>query len=311
MTRTAILFVAHSVTAEILRRYRCIADGLPEGMEAFFALDATRTRVRHRISKRLARSCNLFLFSRDLLSRLPYNRARDDWQGRSLVPGLQDLLPQLFRRLHPGYEFIYFVEYDVLFTGAWQRFFSAFQASDAALIATSVSPKHDVPNWVHFAGFQPDRTLPEERITRSFMPISRYSQAGLDALEDSYRRGWRGHHEVLVPTAMLDAGLAIEDFGGDGPYVRDGNVNRFYTSARKTRSLTPGSFVFIPQPSEVPTDRPVLLHPCKTSLTLDLPTAFSLLRGGRYDTRGDLARCLSDPRIGAVGEAEARPLPDE
>ncbi len=309
MARTAILFVAHSVNRELLRRYRSIADDLPSGFDAFFALDATRSRVRYRVDRSMARTYNLFLFSRDLLSKLPYERARRDWQGRSLVPGLQDLLPQAFRRLNPGYDFIYFIEYDVLYSGRWRSFFSAFQDSSSAYIATSVTAKVEVPDWEHFATFKTDRPLPDERILRSFMPICRYSTPGLDALEERYSRGWRGHHEVLVPTATLDAGLTVEDFGGDGRYVRPGNRNRFYTSSRLEETLAPGSFVFIPEPSEVPRDRPVLLHPCKTDLGMDGSTLFRLLRHGPLIIRADLAKSLGDRRI-AMPCGKSKPQAD-
>lgn len=300
MKKTAVLFLAHSMNAELLRRFRLIADQLPGGVEAFFALDATRTRVCDRISKKLARQTNLFIFSREILSKLPYRRAREEWRGRSVVPGLQDLVPQLFRRLNPEFDYIYFVEYDILYTGEWKNFFAHFQESDASFLTTSIAPKSEVPVWEHFATFQPDRPLPETHIIRGFMPICRYSTEGLLALEERYRRGWRGHHEVLVPTAILDAGLKLEDFGGDGSFVRKGNENRFYTSSRLAENFAPGSFVFIPGPSEVPRDRPVLMHPCKTSLGLDLRTLIDLIFTGRHDVASTLSKCLSDPRVSAT-----------
>ena len=40
--------------------------------------------------------------------------------------------------------------------------------------------------------------------------------------------GWSGHHEVVIPTAVSYLGMKIEDFGGNGEYVRLGNENRFY-----------------------------------------------------------------------------------
>lgn len=266
-------------------------------MDAFFALDATRTRVNDRVSRKLVRSENLFLFSRKILSELPYRRAREEWRGRSVVPGLQDLVLQLFHRLHPEYHYFYFIEYDVLFSGAWHDFFAHFQDSEAGFMTTSIAPKSEVPKWEHFGTFQTDRPLSDTQIIRGFMPICRYSAEGLLALEERYRRGWRGHHEVLVPTAILDAGLGLEDFGGDGAFVRSGNENRFYTSSRLAENFAPGSFVFIPGPSEVPTDRPVLTHPCKAKLNLDVPTLFDLVFSGRYDVAGALNQSFADSRI--------------
>ncbi len=99
-------------------------------------------------------------------------------------------------------------------------------------MATNISPKPDVPKWDHFNSFHTDKPLSETDITRAFLPICRYSDIGLEALEERYARGWFGHPEILVPTSTTDAGLTLEDFGGDKPFVSPQNVNRFYTASR-------------------------------------------------------------------------------
>ena len=40
--------------------------------------------------------------------------------------------------------------------------------------------------------------------------------------------------------------MVIEDLGGDGQFVRPGNVNRWYTSTLTSQNLAPGSFVARP-----------------------------------------------------------------
>ena len=40
--------------------------------------------------------------------------------------------------------------------------------------------------------------------------------------------------------------MVIEDFGGNGEFVRPGNANRWYTSTLTSQTLAPGSFVARP-----------------------------------------------------------------
>lgn len=296
MPRTAVLFQVHAINQEIVRRLRLLEAGMAPDMDCFLALDATASRVRMRVSRELAREHRLFFFSRALLERLPSPRAQGQWLGRSIRPGLCDLVPQLFRRVHPEYDFVYIVEYDVLYSGDWAAFFSHFRRSEADLLATNVASRSELPDCVHFQGLATDRSPTPEESLRAFMPICRYSAAALAALEERYHRGWRGHFEVLVPTAVRDAGLRLEDFGGDGPFVAPGNRDRFYTSNRLSDHLRPGSFVLNPAPTERPgPDRPLLLHPCKLELQLDAPTLWTLLRSGPYSIR---RHTLGYPQLG-------------
>ena len=37
-----------------------------------------------------------------------------------------------------------------------------------------------------------------------------------------------GHHEVLLPTLLYNEGFLLEDFGGEGTFVRPENKAKFY-----------------------------------------------------------------------------------
>ncbi|MFW5697957.1 MAG: hypothetical protein ACOCX1_05320, partial [Fimbriimonadaceae bacterium] len=76
--------------------------------------------------------------------------------------------------------------------------------------------------------------------------------------------GWDGIYEVVWPTVLHNAGLTIEDFGGDGRFVRPENINRYYTSTPEGVGLSPGTFVYRPMFRKVPNgSRDMLWHPVK------------------------------------------------
>ena len=70
-------------------------------------------------------------------------------------------------------------------------------------------------------------------------------------------------HEVCIPTVLHHYRLAIEDIGGDGEFVVEENINRFYRNTPGVDGLGPATFVCPPtQPiSEVLPDK--LYHAVK------------------------------------------------
>lgn len=181
-------------------------------------------------------------------------------------PGNVELPVLLFFKAHPGYDHYWTVEYDVRFTGAWDAFFSAFEKNDADLLGTTLTRYERIPDWFHW----PSLALGAMRVgqdayLRGFFPLYRLSRRALERLDRDYRTGVKGHFECLVPTLLCHAGMTIEDIGGDGEFVRPGNVNRFYRNTPTKGHLGPGTFVFRPI-MERPGDEPnTLWHPVKPS----------------------------------------------
>jgi hypothetical protein len=123
------------------------------------------------------------------------------------------------------------IEYDVLFTGHWGEFLSAFRDNDADFLASHLRDHHEEPDWFFWNSIQaPDRNDSVRRLVRAFCPVQRVSRRALQLLEVKIQQGWVGHFECLVPTLLRDSGYTLADIGGDGTYVPDALRNRFYTS---------------------------------------------------------------------------------
>jgi hypothetical protein len=96
-----------------------------------------------------------------------------------------------------------------------------------------------------------------------FFPFARLSAQTIDAVIAAGQNGIDGFYEVVWPTVLHHRDLVIEDIGGDGQFVRPGNVNRWYTSTLTSQNLSPGTFVARPIRFRPGLKRNKLWHPVK------------------------------------------------
>lgn len=178
-----------------------------------------------------------------------------------------DLLQLLFWQTHPDFVQYWFIEYDVEYCGDWGVLFNRFRASEADLLATKIVPLSQTPRKAEL--LEPRLSLPPALAGRAgetmlaFFPICRFSPAAFRCLDTRYREGIVGHYEMTLATCCFLDGLVLEDFGGNGPFVRPHNRNRFYFCTPHTFSHSPGSFVFRPVMRRALMRRNTLWHPIK------------------------------------------------
>ena len=276
MTRTAVLFTTHVINERVRAHFRKLRDELPPGYELILFYD--EQRLSERAVKKLAGD-----------AVLPHEN--EGWKrfkrvGRfeHKIPGNEDgLLMNAMDRL-PGYDWYWYIEYDMAFSGDWRTFFRAMAASDADLLAINMIRHDDCPDWPLWKSLEipADHQLPPDKWIRAHFAISRFSSRINAVLVPVYKQGWSGHAEALLATLADQEGMRIEDIGGDGEFVRPGNVNRFYRSTPTSNSLGPGTLVFRPAMDQ-PGDEPDMLwHPVKKASRHDWdseePALLSLAR---------------------------------
>ena len=271
--KSAILLLTHLDNRWVFRQFSKLIKECSDRFDVFFLCDNSTGRF-----DRFNKDKRFFLFSIEDLAGLDYpgkvssGRLRGPHQNDrhhqrfNFDPGNVDLPVLLFFRDHPQYARYWVVEYDVRFSGGWDMFFSAFEASPADLLGTTLTRYDETPDWHHWptldlAG-KPGR---KEQFLRGFFPIYRLSRRALERLDSDYRNGVQGHFECLVPTLLALAGMTIEDIGGDGAYVRPGNRNRFYRNSPHRASLAPGTFVFRPVMDRPGAEPGKLWHPVRPS----------------------------------------------
>ena len=168
---------------------------------------------------------NLFVFTSDVLNELGYTPIE---KGK-LVPGSNHFPLLKFFKENQCYDYYWLVEDDVRFSGDWKDFFDSFASSTSDFLSSVIETKAENPTWYWWTSLKTgNEVIAEEKLLKSFNPIYRLSSQALACIDAHLRIGWMGHYEVLLPTLLYNKGFLLEDFGGEGTFVRPGNNARFY-----------------------------------------------------------------------------------
>ena len=168
---------------------------------------------------------NLFVFTSDVLKELGYTPIE---RGK-LVPGSNHFPLLKFYKENQGYDYYWLVEDDVRFSGEWKDFFGSFASCTSDFLASVIETKAENPTWYWWTSLKTgNEVIAEEKLLKSFNPIYRLSSQALVCIDAQLRIGWMGHYEVLLPTLLYNKGFLLEDFGGEGTFVRPENNAKFY-----------------------------------------------------------------------------------
>lgn len=260
MPRTAILLATHLIDDTVIEQYRALQTEAGADADVFVLYDNTRGDWP---AVSAGHDFRAHPFNWDEIYargyKVDFYRRRElHWLGHN------DLTTLSFWRAHPDYDYYWFIEYDVRFTGNWRDFFDEFRDNRADLLTTTLVRRRDVPDFYWWASFHsPKWFFRRHHLLRAFLPVYRISQQGCALLEATSLAGWRGHHEVKVPTVLLYHGLKLEDIGGSGEFVPQNRMNKFYSNDPTSAALDSGSFRFRPFMNEPGPQRNMLWHPVK------------------------------------------------
>lgn len=267
--RTALLFQTHFFDPGLARDFAALRRQCPPGFDCLVLIHLPPGAP---VPRRLAQVPH-HLVRTDELRALPYPRktAEADWTGRRWEiwgGGHCDLIALHFYRAHPGFDRYWVVEYDMRFTGRWGDLLGAFEESEADFLATSMRRRRDNPvwwNWESVQGPAEEAEIERHRIA-AFPPIFRASRRAMATMDAAYAAGWGGHLEASWATILSLHGLALEDIGGSGEFVRPGNEDRFYLAARPHAGcdlLCPGTVMAKPPLYRAGSTPGRLYHPVK------------------------------------------------
>src|SRR5262245_36305168 len=166
-------------------------------------------------------------------------------------------------RENPEYDYYWLMEYDVRFSGHWMVFFRHFANSSSHLLATTLFDHDFRPGWEHWKTLKSPQDVPHRERVRALLPLYRLSNPALQVLHQAYCEGWSGHYEVTTPTILKTSGFSLEDFGGSGSYVAEGNYNRFYRNSPGIPGLAPGTFTYAANQISAAYPPNLLWHPVK------------------------------------------------
>lgn len=168
---------------------------------------------------------NQFVFTSDVLKELGYT----PMERGKLVPGSNHFPLLKFYKENQGYDYYWLVEDDVRFSGEWKDFFGSFASCTSDFLSSVIKTKAENPTWCWWTCLKTgNEVIAEEKLLKSFNPIYRLSSQALVCIDAHLRIGWMGHYEVLLPTLLYNKGFLLEDFGGEGTFVRPENNAKFY-----------------------------------------------------------------------------------
>jgi Protein of unknown function (DUF3405) len=253
----ARLFVTHvwspDIESEFLKLLAC------DDCDTWLLLDS-RLSSAEIIAARYPRH---HIFSEASLRRLPHAKM-PTLRGNQHLP-----LIDFFNR-RPDYDFYWFIEYDVRYTGDWSDFFERFDLTPCDLCTAHIRRFHEEPFWWWWPTFRHEaRRISPRHWIRSFNVIYRISNNALQFLDRALRCGWVGHYELLIATLLHHNGFRLLDFGGHGSFVEPGSINSVYTSrASLSGGFSPhGTIRYRPPRAATGSRENMLYHPVKPSVT--------------------------------------------
>lgn len=186
--------------------------------------------------------------------------------GDQLLPGNVHLVELDFYRNHPGFDYYWFIEFDVVFSGNWATLFRAVRDDRADLLAGHVRGFQQERKWPWWETLDlPGCPLSQAEWVRAFFPVYRISTAGFQAVDKWVKRGWTGHFEGLIPCAIRSESLSISDLGGTGPWTPRERRHRFYSSFSWDGggTLAAGTLRHRPPQGSLRLRRDTIFHPVK------------------------------------------------
>jgi hypothetical protein len=187
----------------------------------------------------------------------------EDWK---VMPGNLDLCHLYFMQIKSNYDYYWFCEDDVVYTGNLIKLLETFETRNEDLICTNIRPQPK--GWTHAESLIiPNSQAPTRML--GFLPFFRVSKTAGETILEHYRKGWSGHHEISWPMIMLHSDLKIIDLKLVLPDL--------YTSNLKSMGLGSGTFVFSRPKLNLMLKKNKLYHPVKP-INVFLKRYFKLIR---------------------------------
>lgn len=250
--KAVVLLLTHKLNDEVDSLYRAIERGLgTQGDVKLLLHDEACTSIK---------SERTYPFTYDLVGSLGYEMIE-----KTLVPGSNHFPLFLFAKDNPQYSYYWVIEYDVRFNGCWSNLFTDYSEKKYDFCSCHIRAHDSEPDWPWWKLEHPTLEVVVEKRIRSFNTIYRISSEAINYLSQCLSSHWKGHHEVLMPTLLHNAGFTLNDFGGSGCFVEAGCEEKYYVSSKSNKKgiLFSGSMRYRPCINNFSYGENKLYHPCK------------------------------------------------
>lgn len=220
--KNVVLLATHFVNGFVIRKYRKLCRNLDREKYDIILLLNTEDGCEWNIPDDIV----YFTTTCESINALEYKPIEE-----TLLPGSCHFPVLRFFTDRPLYEFYWFVEYDVEFTGNWLTLMKDCDENlnDYDFLGCYVEKFDEEKNrdWTWWYRSNSVGVTLQDCI-KGFNPICRYSNGALSYIDSYQKKGYSAHSEVMITTCLYHGGFKIGDFGGRGEFVPQGYENRFY-----------------------------------------------------------------------------------
>lgn len=248
--KEAFLIVSQNPSKRVLNLYSKIKEAVADRGEVYLLCHVKKNKAPD-----LDPDINVFTFTNDVLTDLQYKAIRT-----KLVPGSNHFPVLQFFLTYPGFSHYWCIEDDVAFSGKWADLFDSITPwLDYDFITSHIRRYSDVPDWAWWDSYRiPGEDFEPNGLINSFNPIYRISNLALRFVDTCLKNGYRGHHEVLLPSLLMRGGFSIADFSTEENKV---TPNLSFCTPRTMRWLPVYLFVG--------NDPNKLYHPVKAKISFN------------------------------------------
>lgn len=210
--KQAFLILTNVLSKKIIKNYRAIAEATAHLGDVFLLYHTDNSNSIPAVPEGVL----IETFTNDILHNLSYKPIQ-----KKLVPGSNHFPVLDFFLKHPDYNYYWCLEDDVAFNGNWADFFEEVSANyNYDFIASHIKRYSDEPTWFWWNTFTlPEGEFNKEDLLKSFNPIYRISNKALQHIDTYLKKGYVGHHEVLLPSVLKRDGFTIADFSSKENFV--------------------------------------------------------------------------------------------
>lgn len=218
----AVLLSTHFINDFVINSYHNLCLDLMHGYDVFLLIN-----VNDSSKMSVPTGVQCYLCDLESVNSLGYNPIREN-----LLPGSCHFPLLRFALDYPQYDFYWFIEYDVYFTGNWSVLMDDCSSNlrEYDFLSCQVERFNISRNlgWKWWYDSNNSGFVLAESI-KGFNPICRYSRQAVTCLDAYLKNGYSAHSEVMITTCLYHSGLKIGDFGGNGEFVPEGYEGKYYT----------------------------------------------------------------------------------
>lgn len=236
--KNCFVLVTHKIDNYILNKWTKIKrDFAGSNVSCCLAIDYTRlsgtmdeTMFQSAIKNRVFDERDIWIFDEETVSEYLSGIGYDIQYyepGGKLFYGNVMLAYMTFFLNHYNFEYYWFVEWDVAYSGNWSYLCSKHDSNDADYISYSFMTNTSVePGWFHNGqwNFKTISNFKQEELVKTFNPIMRLSKRALDHLDDVFKNGNSGFYEIFLGSVLKRDGYRLDGFLEHGDLTPDGFI---------------------------------------------------------------------------------------